>query len=168
MSELEVILGYKGEVDFETIDLLLGRLKKLSEYQAIKRSVQKRVYSTFVECMENIYKHNITESLNVNGKTILPYINLGKQDDKYIINTGNVIADKSINKLRKRLEQIGQLDKEGLKALYANIIDKEFISDEEGAGLGLITIALKTEHKINYNFTSLNDHYSYFEMNISI
>lgn len=168
MSKLEVILGYKGVVDFETIDILLRKLKKLPEYQAIKRSVQKRVYSTFVECMENIYKHNITESLNINGKTILPYINLGKQDDEYIINTGNVIKNKSINKLRKRLEQIGQLDRAGLKTLYADLINKEFISHENVAGLGLITIALKTEHKINYNFTSLNDQYSYFEMNISI
>ena len=69
MSELEVILGYKGEVAFETIDLLLGRLKKLPEYQAIRRSLQKRVYSIFIECMENIYKHKITDSLNVNEKT---------------------------------------------------------------------------------------------------
>ena len=168
MSELEVILGYKGEVDFETIDLLLGKLKKLPEYQAIKRPVQKRLYSTFVECMENIYKHSITESININGKTILPFIYLGKQNDLYIINTGNVITNNNIEELRKRLVQIGQLDRAGLKTLYADLINKEFISDEDGAGLGLITIALKTEHKIIYNFTSLNDQYSYFEMNISI
>lgn len=168
MSELEVILGYKGEVTFETIDLSLERLKKLPEYQAIRRSLQKRVYSIFIECMENIYKHKITDSLNVNEKTLLPYINFGKQDDKYIINTGNVITNKSINELRNRLEQIRQLDRAGLKILYADIVNKEFISDEDGAGLGLITIALNTEHKINYFFTSLNDQYSYFEMNISI
>jgi hypothetical protein len=168
MSELEVILGYKGEFDFETIDRLLIRLKELPDYQAIKRSVQKKVYSTLVECMENIYKHSITESLNINGKTILPFINLRKQDDKYIIDAGNVITNNNIIGLRRRFEQIGQLDRAGLKTLYADLINKEFISDEDGAGLGLITIALKTENKIIYNFTSLNDQYSYFEMNISI
>jgi hypothetical protein len=168
MSELEVILGYKGEFDFETIDRLLIRLKELPDYQAIKRSVQKKVYSTLVECMENIYKHSITESLNINGKTILTFINLRKQDDKYIIDAGNVITNNNIIGLRRRFEQIGQLDRAGLKTLYADLINKEFISDEDGAGLGLITIALKTENKIIYNFTSLNDQYSYFEMNISI
>jgi len=168
MSELEVILGYKGEVAFETIDPLLERLKKLPAYQAIKIPVRKRVYSIFVECIENIYKHTITDSLHVNDKTIVPFINLGMQDEKYIISTGNVIRNKSINKLRNRLEQINQLDKAGLKASYADIINKEFISDVEGAGLGLITISLKAENKINYNFTFLNDQYSFFEMKISI
>jgi hypothetical protein len=168
MSELEVILEYKGEIDFETIDPLLERLKKLPEYQETKLPVRKRIYCIFVECIENNYNHSIKDSLYVSDKTMVSYIMLGKQDDHYIISTGNVIMNKSIKKLRSRLEQINQLDKAGIKKSYAEIINKESISEEEGAGLGLITIARRAENKINYKFTSLKDQYSFFEMKISI
>ncbi|KPL12861.1 MAG: hypothetical protein AMS26_16070 [Bacteroides sp. SM23_62] len=168
MSATDIIFEYKGSVDFETIDPLIERLKKLPAYQAIKRSVQKRIYSIFVECVENIYKHSISESFYINDENITPYLSLYRQHNKYIIGTGNIVLNKSINRLRNRLEQINQMDRPGLKASYADIINKEFISDEDGAGLGLLTIALKTENKINYNFTSLDDQYSYFEMKIPI
>ena len=79
-----------------------------------------------------------------------------------------MIGNKNIDRLRNRLERIIQLDKEGLKDFYTEIINKEYISDEEGAGLGLITVAMKTERDINYNFTLLDDQYSYFEMKITL
>ena len=168
MSELEEILGYRGEIEFETIDPLLERLKKLSAYQKIKRPTRKKVYSIFIECLENIIKHTIIDAVHVNDRTLIPFINLGIQDDKYIISTGNAIPNKNISELKKRLEQINQLDKAGLKKSFAKIINSEFPSDLEGAGLGLITIALKSETKIIYKFTPINDQYSYFEMQISI
>ena len=168
ITEMEVILEYKGEIAFDTIDLLLNKLKKLPAYQAIRKSVKKKVYSVFVECIDNIYKHKITDSLSVNSKEISPYIILTGEDDKYIISTGNVVMNDSIQNLKANLMHINQLDKIGLKSSYAEIASKDIISDEDGAGLGLITIALKTEDKINYKFITLNDQYSFFEMNISI
>ena len=71
-----------------------------------------------------------------------------------------------MERLSSRLEQIYQLDKEGLKASYTEIINKEYISEVEGAGLGLITVALKAEGNIHHSFTPLNDQFSYFEMKI--
>ena len=168
MPEVEVILEYKGEITFERIELMLKRLRKLHAYRAIKKSVRKRIYSIYIECIENIYKHAVTDSHYVSDKTTLPYILLGKQDEKYIISTGNVISNNSVNKLRKSLEQLNQLDKKGLKESCAEMLDKEFIPDEKGAGLGWIIIATKAESKIKYNFTPLNDRHSYFEINLSI
>ena len=89
MSEPEVILGYKGTVTFKTIDPLLEKFKKLPAYLAINKPVRKRLYCIFVECIENIDKHTITDTIHVNDEIIEPYIYLCKQDDTYIINTGN-------------------------------------------------------------------------------
>jgi len=168
MSELEILLEHKGTVVFETIDQLLERLRKLPACLALERSVQKRIYSIFVECLENIYRHTNTDSPSGKNKNIEPYIFLSKQVEKFTIGSGNVIMNESINKLINRLEHINQLDRAGLKASYAEIINKESISDEDGAGLGLIIIALNSKNEIDYNFTSLNDQYSYFELKITI
>ncbi len=165
---MEVIFEYKGIINFETIDLQLNRLKKIPAYRAIRKSVQKKVYSVIVECLDNIYKHKITDSLSVNGREILPYIILTWENDKYIIKTGNVVTNDNIQDLRDNLKQINLHDRIGLKSLYAEIVSKDIISDEDGAGLGLITIAMKTEKRINYEFNLINDQNSYFEMQIII
>jgi hypothetical protein len=168
MSDFEVILEYTGNVTFAKIDRMLDRLIEIPAFKQIRRNIQKKLYGIFVECIENIYKNtgNGMDYLNKNQK--LPYIRLGKQNGKFFISSGNIIANKRINNLKKRLDRINDLDHEGLKSEYAEILDKEKLSVEEGAGLGLITIALRSGNKIKYNFTYLDDRHSYYEMKIDV
>ena len=166
MSNREVILEYRGMVTFATVDSLLGKLKAQSVFRNLSRGVQKRLYCIFVECLENIYKYESNELAYVNSSE--PYIYILKKHDIFCIGSGNIILNERINGLKRRLEQINRQDHEGLKASYAAIIDQETISKEEGAGLGLITIALRSGNKINYSFTSLDPRNSYFEMKIII
>lgn len=168
MLKAEKILGFKGAITVKTAELLLNRLKTTQEFTDLEKRIRKKVYSVFVECIENIYKHSGSRSANVNDEKILPHISLEKQGNEYIITAGNSISNESINKLKNRLVQVNQLDKVELKALFEDIISKDSVSYEEGAGLGLITIALKSEKKINYNFTSVDGKYSYFEIKIFI
>jgi len=161
----EVILEYKGAVTFEKIDTLLTELKAQPAFREFKKTDQKRVYSIIVECLENIYKHTYSNQLEEDEK-VLPYFNFGKLDDKYIVSAGNLISNNEINELKNELEQINRLDRDGLRASYEEIINNESNSNENGAGLGLITIALKSENKIKYNISSIDNNYSFFEMTI--
>jgi len=166
MTDNEIILEYNGKVTFNTINPLLFKLKGQSDFKKLNRGYQKRLYSVFVECIENIYKYEASDVDRINHKK--PYIRLAKQDDQFIIRTGNIIANKRIEGLQARLEQIKKQDHKGLRASYARIIDQEIISTEEGAGLGLITIALRSDNRFSYNFTLIDPEHSYFEMKIFI
>ncbi len=166
MSNKEVIFEYRGTVTYDTIDPLLDKLKVQSGFRKLKRGIQKRLYSVFVECIENIYKYEANDLDHVNNKK--HYISLGKLDDQFIISTGNIIANERIQGLQSRLERINRQDHIELMTSYSEIIDKDIISNEEGAGLGLITIALQSHNKINYTFTTIDQYHSYFEMNVLI
>ena len=168
MSEKEVILEYTGNVTFAKIDRMLDRLIEVPAFKHIRRNIQKKLYGIFVECIENIYKNTGNGLDCINKDKKLPYIRLGKQDGRFFISSGNIIANKRINNLKSRIDRINHLDHEGLLSAYAEILDQEKLSIEEGAGLGLITIALRSGNKIKYNFTSLDDHHSYYEMKIDI
>ena len=165
---MKVILEYKGKVAFETIEHLLAKLKNMPAYRAIQNPDRKRIYSIFVECIENINKHTISEAIPVNDCNREPYIRLTKQEAEFVISSGNIIMNEGIDRLKNRLEQINQLDEVGLKTSYTDIIDREFVSEEDGSGLGLITIGLKAKNKIQYHFVSLNDQCSFFEMKVSV
>lgn len=168
MAGHKVIMEYSGMVTFEKIDRMLDKLSEMPAFLQLTRSIQKKLYGIFVECIENIYKNtgNGKDYLKANNK--LPYIRLGKQDDNFFISSGNIIANKRINTLKSRLDKINHMDHDGLRSAYAEIIDQESISNEEGAGLGLITIAMRSGNKIKYNFTSLDDQHSYYEMKIDV
>ena len=97
-----------------------------------------------------------------------PHISLKKQGSNFIIYAGNPILNQNVDDLKGRLEEINNLNKEGLNELYENIINKEFASEKNGAGLGLITIALKASSKIIYKITRLDENYSYFELEVEI
>ena len=61
LSEKDIILEYRGTVTFETIDPLLDKLKKQSDFIKLRRGFQKKLYSVFVECIENIYKYEAND-----------------------------------------------------------------------------------------------------------
>jgi len=166
MSELEVILEYKGVVSFETIDELLLKLKAKPAFTELRTLIRKRAYYIIVECLENIYKHTYPD-LSEEEK-VLPYFYFGRQENNYVVSVGNLVSNNGISQLKYELEQINQLDRNGLKALYEEIINKQTISNVNGAGLGLVTIALRAKNKISYTISAVDDKYSFVEMMIIV
>ena len=101
MLESGKFLDYSGPVDYKIIDHLLGDLKKTKEFKSLPRMVAKRTYSILVECLENIAKHSIKESLS--GIKKQPFIYALDQNDKIIIKTGNIVPDDKITRLVKTI-----------------------------------------------------------------
>ena len=168
MAKTEIILDYNDKITFHSIDLLLGRLKETHEFQVLEKSIRKRIYSILVECAENIYKYSADNFSNANDKNRLPNISLKKQGNTYIIKAGNLILNQNIDDLTKRLKKVNQLSKTGLKELYEKIINKKSDVEKDGAGLGIVTMALKADSKIKYKFTPVDESYSYFELQMKI
>lgn len=164
MSDNLVILNYEGPVKYETTGTLLQQVKDDLETYDIKKTLKKRIYSILVECIENILRHNTAEG----ESTHQPYIKLVKGTSEYRITTGNLILNKNVDALRERLNTIIHSDKEQLKQMYEKQINQDAILGTRGAGLGLITIALKTDHPIHFEFIAMNEHLSIFELQVII
>ena len=93
---------------------------------------------------------------------------IGKHDNEYIITTGNPIGNDKVPGLNGKLEQINGLDKEGLKALYKDIIKNGDLSDKGGAGLGFVDMARKSGQKLEFDFEKINDKVSFFSLKTTI
>jgi hypothetical protein len=166
MSESGIFLDYHGPVDLSVIELLLRNLKKTKEFTALNKTTSKRTYALVVECLENISKHSVLKSSDDPG--MRPHICIRKEDDKIIIIAGNPVTVDVKDKLVRQLNQINQLDEAALKNLYEHIINRDPKLDEKGAGLGLISMSIKSGNKINYSFNPLTNGYLYFEIQISL
>jgi len=169
MGEVEIaseeLLRYFGPLNYEEIGFLLNRMAAMLDKRGLNITVRKKVYAAMVESLENIYKHqdHIDED-----KIYLPKFSLDIDTKSLSMFVSNSILNHKVSLLKSKLDKVNSLDKDGLKDLYKNTILSGNVSPKGGAGLGIINIAKVSENKINYTFTTINDKYSYFTLNILI
>ncbi|MEQ1734263.1 MAG: DUF6272 family protein, partial [Bacteroidia bacterium] len=66
------------------------------------------------------------------------------------------------------LDKINAMDKEQLKEFYKEVLAEGGFSEKGGGGLGMIDIARKSGHKLDYTFDPIDDTYSFFNLTIRI
>jgi hypothetical protein len=168
MPKTETLVDFKGPISYEIMETLLNELRATKDFQGMNKPARKRLYGTFVESIDNIFKYASGDAAANKSARRAPKISVKKRGDAFVVTSGNLVSNDDIGDLRFKLDRVNQLDNEGLKSLYEEIINRESREEDRGAGLGLITMALKTEHNINYSFKALDMDYSFFEMQITI
>lgn len=166
MSKSVVFLDYNGPVDFIVIDALLAKLKKTQEYRVLNTTTAKRVYSLVVECLENICKH--AELSLSNNPEMQSHIRLEKINDKIIIVSGNTVTEKEKKNISARLDQLAPLDEAAILEKYEEVLKSELEGQDRCAGLGFISMALKSGNQMQYSFKPLSNGYLYFEIKITL
>ncbi len=168
MADGKLIIDFEGAISFEIMEKLLNELKSARQFNALRKPVRKRVYGTVVESIDNIFKYAATVHGKVKVLQKLPMIMVVENEGKFVVSAGNLIQNEQIDDLRFKLNRVNQMNDEALKSLYEEVINKEATEDDRGAGLGLITMALRTNEKIRFNFEPAGPVHSYFTMHITI
>jgi hypothetical protein len=161
-----IFMDFKGVIDHESINSLLKTLKSSEEFLSLNKTTGKRLYAIIVECLENIARHSIKSSSR--DLRLQPFIFANRQGNKILIRSGNPLSEDQKLRLIQNLDLINSMDDAALTALYDEIITREKIQDDKGAGLGLILIKLKSGNRIDYSFSVAENGISLFEINILI
>ena len=129
--------------------------------------IKKRVFTILVEGLQNVTRHQ-----EIDGKEASPNQSgifiIQNQNGRYYITTGNPILKSSIPTLTRQLDKINGMSPEDLKMFYKEVLNDNVISNKGGAGLGLIEMARKSGNKLDFDFSDLNDNYSYFYMGTTV
>ncbi len=163
MNEKNIIMSFMGELTHQVTTSLLKNLKDNMSYSNVDLITQKRLYGIIVECLDNISKHWIALDIQkVMGRSSPPIFMLSKKDDSYYIVTGNHVPNDQADSLKNKIELVNSLDKKGLQEIYRQTLAKESPLDRDNAGLGIIDIALKSGHKLEYEFRSVTPTVSFY------
>lgn len=163
MIKKKISIVYEGDVNqsvVKTFTSITERKMELSETEKIK----KKVYHVMVECLQNISKHTDDERTGDPLLTGQGIFMVAHDRDGYVVVTGNVIANKRIDKFKQLTDNVNQLEPDELKDLYKKILREGAISEKAGAGLGLIDIVKKTGNPIDYKIQEINDKTSFLLM----
>jgi len=168
MENKEAIIDFEGSISFETMEQLLNQLKSARQFNALRKPVRKRVYGTVVESIDNIFKYATPYNTKNSVSQRPPQIQVKEQKGKFIVSAGNLIQNNQVDDLRYKLNVVNEMNDAALKSLYEEVINKEASDEDRGAGLGLITMAMRTDEDILYQFDPAGPVHTYFTMHITI
>ncbi len=167
MVKKQLILVYEGEFTQEITKSVLSMAERNLESVGEEEGIKRKVFNVMVECLQNICKHTDQYLDLNNGKETAVFI-IGKESSEYSIISGNAIENQNIAQLEEKLKLINSLDKDGLKALYKEIISNTELSEKGGAGLGFVDMARKSGHKLEFSFHPIDEEYSFFALKVKI
>ncbi|MBN2613591.1 MAG: SiaB family protein kinase [Bacteroidales bacterium] len=165
----EVLLSYSGPLKYDTIGLLINKLKDMASGMGIRLVLYKKILLVMIESLENILKYNehLDEELHLK-KEFLPKFSIERLDDTFILTSSNTILSGDVSQLSEKLTLINSLNAEGLKKLYKTTITNGQFSLKGGAGLGFIEIAKIASEKMDFSFENINEKYSYYRLQVLI
>jgi hypothetical protein len=168
-----IVFVYQGVVTADLVSSILHMMENKLDGEGEDKKVKKKVFNVMVECLQNVYHHLDTvespadkKDPDIDDKAALLLI--GKEDNDYYVITGNHVINDRVGNIKARLEKVNACDREELKQLYQEILANEQMSSKGTAGLGMIDIARKSGQKLGYEFTHVNENYSFFSLEAKI
>ena len=162
MKKNKVNLAYEGEITHQITKAFTSLTENNMTLENDPNSVQKKVFHVMVECLQNISKHAENRRDIVSSKDGRGIFLVSKDDEEYNITTGNIIKKENVEGLKKMLENINNLDKNGLKQLYKQQMREGRLTPKGGAGLGFIDIVRKTGYPLEFHFLPIDENSSFF------
>ena len=164
-NNMNILLLFKGALSQETL-IEIGNL--INKQATGLRNEIRKAFSVFVELAQNIMNYSCEREF-IDGKEVgVGIIIFKEENDNYKIVSGNKIANNELNKLIEKIDKINLADTIELKRLYKEQRKKPRTETMKSAGLGLIEIARKSNEKIEYTISEIDNESSFFEMNVSI
>jgi len=164
-----IILFYKGNVDSDVINHVLDSVEEKMVAVNDNPKLRKKVYNVLVESLQNLFHHvdKVPDDFEAQVEKYGLLV-VRKVDEGYKIVTGNFVQKENIEKLEEKIKRINRSTHEEIKELYKFILNHQRISAKGGGGLGLVDIARKTGHNLDYAFVQYNDSYSFFYLDIFV
>lgn len=163
------VIEHNGLLNQDTILKILNNLEKLMDEFGEKLKTTRKAFTIITECLQNIVRY----SDKIEDKDVNPLFILDKQDDRYLIATGNLVSKNKSEKLKDRLISLNSMDWYAIQEAYREVIKKNMLEkdperDRNSAGLGFIEMARKSEQKFIFDFKEYDEDYDYFILGIPI
>lgn len=159
-----VMVHHFGEFSQDLINGLTDSIEDVMISNGDSKKTRKRIFSILIEGLQNIKAHGEKDE---NGFQ-LAYLMIVKTKEEYSILMGNLIQEKEKETLENYFQRINDMSPEKLKELYLEILNNSFFTRKGGAGLGFLTMRLKSEQKLAYSIQRISEKNCFFTVEVTI
>jgi len=167
----DVVFSFMGSITSEVIINLLENIEQKLADANVGNTIRKKVYNVLLESLQNLFHHAEAAPFSIEGienSKNFGLVVIRKSESGYNIITGNFISSNKIKTLKDKIDKINSLTLDELKDMYKFILNHQKLTAKGGGGLGLVDIARKTGHKIDYSFENVNNDYYFFNLDIFV
>jgi len=161
MNSSHIFLIYKGDFAQDSVMPVMNMIEDNMEKNTEAKDTKRKVYLILVEVLQNISKHSIVQDGFREGIFLI-----GKNKDRYVINTGNLVGNNQIESLSNTLKKINNINKSELDELYKKALRQQ--NGNGNPGIGLIDIAREVTGKMEYDFVEISKDVSFFSLCVQI
>lgn len=159
-ADKKIIVSHIGELDQDKVNTIASMVESQMENLGVSKSAVKKIFNIVIETLQNICLHGEKDN---NGYQMTYFI-IGKFNNEYTIHSGNIVTNQAAESLSRRLNSIKSLSDSDLKKRYLDVLSNGELSAKGGAGLGFLTIALKSQNNMSFDLELLNKEYSLFSL----
>ena len=157
----EILVIHKGDFSQDAIFPVLKIIEENLQKEHKDSASKKKIFHILVELLQNISHHCLKEGNKKEGIFLI-----GKTDNYFVVNTGNLMRNEFVEDLQDRLDYINELNGKELKDLYLSKLRERNLPKNGGAGIGLIDIARRLISPINYSIQRIDDKKSFLSINV--
>lgn len=161
----QVLVHFNGELSPDQITRLESDVENSVMAIEVAKSPMRKIFFISVETLQNmlIHGHKDHEGQQHN------YFVVAKNGTKVEITSANLVSNAAVKILTEQITRINDFgDEAELKKYYMDHLANNQISAKGGAGLGFITIAMKSGNKLAVTFEKINEDYSLFQMTSAV
>lgn len=163
-TEKKPVIVHIGELDHDKVNAISNLVETQMEHLGVSKNAVKKIFNIVIETLQNIRLHGEKDN---NGYQMTYFI-IGRDNNEFNIYSGNIITNDQAERLNRRLNAIKSLSDSDLKKQYMEVLSNGELSAKGGAGLGFLTIALKSNNNMDFEFQMLNKEYSLFSLHSKV
>ena len=168
-----IIFAYSGYLTETVLSGVGEAIKHKLALDDADTKTLRSVFAVFVEQMQNMIRYSAEKIPNSAAEPPLiemrfGVLTIGREGDDYVIHAGNLVAHSDVARLRERLSQIRNMNKEELRAVHKERLRLGPEEGSKGAGLGLMEIARRASKPIEFDFTDVDDKHAFFTLKASV
>ncbi len=166
MALNKIAMVWSGHLTSDIEKQVLSFTETRMSEEDIELKARRKVFSIMVECLQNISKYN--PGFEIEEEYGMPIAMISVEDPGMRLTTGNLMRNVMVPVLKEKLLTVNKYDKKGLKELYRKSLAGEDLKAEKTGIMGLIDIARKSGHKLDYQFEKVNADYTYYVLSVMV
>ena len=150
-----LVLEHAGCADHDLVAQLVEEAEAFCHGMDDTTVIRKRLVNVMMEAVENVAKHSLGILCNAS------FILLVRDSKGYMLTTGNAVPIATATLLEHRIGLLNEMHPEDLREHYLKILANSSRSDHNGAGLGILTLARRSNRPIEFRSEALGPYTAY-------
>ena len=164
-----ILFCYSGPVAQASIEGVGTTLRRNLEFEETGKMTQMAVFSTFIEQVQNVLNYSEEKVGPQEDEMRVGVAVVGHDEsENYCVYCGNRVYNSDVPHISKSIDDLRNLSKDALKALYKERRKSVPALGSKGAGLGLIEMARRAMVPIEYSFEPIDGAVSFFSIKVVI